>query len=259
MPLLSRLGVRSCRATLNAAGLLGSLVLVGQWAHVSAQLQPAPTDLTYKNPILFADYSDPDIIRDGKDYYLVASSFHFVPGLPILHSRDLVHWEIQGHVLPKLTMSPAYDMRGGSRYGRGVWAPAVRFHAGLFYIYFPTPEEGIFVSTAPKMAGPWSAPQVVLAGPGYEDPCPFWDDDGKAYLVHSKLGAGPLILHRMSPDGKRLLDDGKVIVQDREHLPTLEGPKFYKREGWYYIFAPMGGVSTGRSGGAAFAQRRWAL
>jgi beta-xylosidase len=199
----------------------------------------------YRNPVLFADYSDPDVIRQGDDYYLVASTFAFVPGIPILHSRDLVHWQIIGHVVSRLTMSPAYDMQGGTRYGGGVWAPAIRFHNGRFFVYFPTPDEGIFVSTAPTITGPWTVPTVVLAGAGWEDPCPFWDDDGQAYLVHSKKGAGPLILHRMSADGMHLLDDGKVIVEDKLHLPTLEGPKLYKRNGWYYIFAPMGGVGTG--------------
>jgi beta-xylosidase len=199
----------------------------------------------YRNPILFADYSDPDVIRDGNDFYLIASSFHFVPGIPILHSRDLVHWELVGHALPRIDLAPEYDMRSGTRYGGGVWAPAVRAHNGLFYIYFPTPDEGIFVTTAPRMTGPWSAPTAVLPGPGWEDPCPFWDDDGHAYLLHSKLHAGPLILHRMSTDGTRLLDAGKIIVQDPIHLPTLEGPKLYKRKGWYYIFAPIGGVARG--------------
>jgi beta-xylosidase len=199
----------------------------------------------YHNPVLYADYSDPDVIRDGNDFYLIASSFHFVPGIPILHSRDLVHWEIAGHAVQRLNMAPQYDMRDGTRYGGGVWAPSVRFHDGLFYIYFPTPDEGIFVTTAPSMTGPWSEPVAVIAGPGWEDPCPFWDDDETAYLVHSKLHAGPLILHRMSPDGKTVLDSGKIIVQDPVHLPTLEGPKLYKRNGWYYIFAPMGGVGHG--------------
>ncbi|HEX5285253.1 MAG TPA: glycoside hydrolase 43 family protein [Bryocella sp.] len=199
----------------------------------------------YHNPILFSDYSDPDIIRVGNDFYLIASSFHFVPGIPILHSRDLVHWELAGHVLSSLNMAPQYDMQDGTRYGGGVWAPSVRQHNGLFYIYFPTPDEGIFVTTATKMTGPWAPPVAVLSGPGWEDPCPFWDDDGSAYLLHSKLHAGPLILHQMSPDGKKLLDAGKIIVQDPVHLPTLEGPKLYKRNGWYYIFAPMGGVGRG--------------
>src|SRR6266567_9330654 len=190
--------------------LLFAFVLAAGTPRASAQ-KPAEAPV-YRNPILFADYSDPDVIRVRNDYYLVASTFHFVPGIPILHSKDLVHWSISGHVIDRLSISPAYDMQGGLRYGRGVWAPAVRVHGGLFYVYFPTPDEGVFVSTAPKMTGPWSAPEAVLPGPGYEDPCPFWDDDGQAYLVHSKVGAGPLILHRMSADGKKVLDEGKEIV-----------------------------------------------
>jgi beta-xylosidase len=199
----------------------------------------------YRNPILFADYSDPDVIRDGLNYYLVASTFHFVPGIPILQSSDLVHWTIIGHVVHRLDMDPRYSMIGGNRYGKGVWAPSIRKHDGRFYVYFPTPSEGIFVSTAEKMTGPWSEPEVVIAGAGLEDPCPFWDDDGTAYLIHSRTGAGPLILHRMSADGRHVLDEGKIIVQDPEHLPVLEGPKLYKRNGYYYIFAPFGGVGSG--------------
>lgn len=228
--------------------LAAALVLAG----------PAAAQQTYTNPILYADYSDPDIIRVGQDYYLVASSFHLSPGIPVLHSRDLIHWSIVGHVLPRLPFAPEYDMPGphtltdaiskpigGTKYGSGVWAPSIRFHDGLFYVYFPTPDEGIFVSTAKRPEGPWSAPVQLIAGPGLEDPCPFWDEDGTAWLVHSKLGAGPLILHRMSPNGMKLLDEGKLIVEDKINLPVLEGPKFYKRNGWYYIFAPIGGVERG--------------
>lgn len=213
----------------------------------------------YRNPILYADYSDPDVIRDGRTYYLVASSFHFSPGIPILKSTDLVHWKIVGHVLAKLPFAPEYDMvppftltdavpypvGPGLRYGGGVWAPTIRKHGGLFYVYWPTPQEGIFMATAKRPEGPWSAPIAVISGAGLEDPCPFWDDDGKAYLIHSRVGAGPLILHAMSPDGTKVLDDGEIIVEDAKNLPTLEGPKLYKRQGWYYIFAPIGGVEGG--------------
>lgn len=202
-------------------------------------------DGEYENPVLFADYSDPDVIRVGKDYYLVASSFAFMPGIPILKSRDLVNWTILGHVFPRLDIDPKYDMIGGNRYGRGAWAPAIRYHDNLFYVYFPTPDEGIFMSTAKSPAGPWTKPLAVIAQPRLEDPCPFWDDDGSAYLLHSRTGAGPLILHRMSPDGKSVLDQGRVIVDNPKDLPTLEGPKLYKRDGYYYIFAPYGGVSHG--------------
>jgi beta-xylosidase len=235
---------RALRLALLAACLVaGAAIALPQ----AAGPAPAGSNLRagYHNPILFADYSDPDVIRDGANYYLVASTFHFVPGIPILQSNDLVHWTIVGHVVQRMTMDPRYSMIGGNRYGKGVWAPAIRRHRGLYYVYFPTPTEGIFVSTAAKITGPWSAPAVVMAQAGLEDPCPFWDDDGNAYLIHSKTGAGPLILHRMSADGKHVLDAGKVIVEDPEHLPILEGPKLYKRHGYYYIFAPFGGVGSG--------------
>jgi beta-xylosidase len=251
--------LRMCRQNLKATSMIATAkrqTQNGSWNWlpaiflfafaVPAPAQPAqPSSRMYRNPILFADYSDPDVIRDGTNYYLIASTFHFVPAIPILQSPDLVHWTILGHVVDRLTMNPLYNMVGGNRYGKGVWAPSIRKHNGLFYVYFPTPDEGIFVSTAPSITGPWSNPVAVIAEPGLEDPCPFWDDDGKAYLIHSVLGAGPLILHRMSPDGKRVLDAGKIVVQDAERLPTLEGPKFYKRNGYYYIFAPFGGVSGG--------------
>ncbi len=213
---------------------------------------------TYTNPVLFADYSDPDVIRVGRDYYLVASSFHFSPGIPVLHSRDLVHWRILSHVLPRLPFAPQYDMPGphtltdatskpvgGTRYAGGVWAPSIRHHFGRFYVYWATPDEGIFMATAAAAAGPWTAPVKVIDQPLLEDPCPFWDDDGTAWLVHSRHGAGPLILHRMSADGTRVLDAGTIIVEDKINLPILEGPKLYKRDGWYYILAPFGGVENG--------------
>ncbi|MGN6121974.1 MAG: glycoside hydrolase family 43 protein [Sphingomonas oligoaromativorans] len=224
---------------------------------LGAAQPPAPP--VFHNPVLFADYSDPDVIRAGDAYYLVASSFHFSPGIPVLNYTHIVHWSIVVHLQPRLPFAPAYDMvppftltdatskpvGAGLRYAGGVWAPSIRFHDGLFYVYWPTPDEGIFMATAKHPEGPWSKPVQVLAGPGYEDPCPFWDDDGTAWLVHSRLGAGPLILHRMSPDGTHVLDEGKTIVEDRQALPILEGPKLYKRDGWYYIFAPFGGVEKG--------------
>jgi len=225
---------------------------------LAAAAAAPPAAATYANPILFADYSDPDVIRSGTDYYLVASSFHLSPGLPVLRSRDLVHWSIVGHVLPRLPFAPQYDLPGpfqitdakpyptdGTRYGAGPWAPAIREHAGRFFVYWPTPDEGIFMATARRPEGPWSAPVKVIAQPGLEDPCPFWDDDGTAWLVHGKVGAGPLILHRMSEDGTRVLDAGVTIAADKARLPVLEGPKLYKRHGWYYIFAPIGGVASG--------------
>jgi beta-xylosidase len=201
----------------------------------------------YKNPIIHADYSDPDAIRVGDDFYLVASSFEDIPGLPILHSKDLVNWTIIGHALLK---QPPYNVFSKPQHGGGVWAPSIRFHNGEFYIYYPDPDFGIYVVKAKNPAGPWSLPVMVEAGKGLIDPCPLWDDDGKTYLVHAYAGSRAgiksiLVVKRLSDDGTKVIDDGKLVFDGHDQDPTLEGPKFYKRNGYYYIFAPSGGVATG--------------
>jgi beta-xylosidase len=210
---------------------------------------PDRGDGTYVNPVIYADYSDPDVVRVGDDYFMTSSSMNTVPGLPILRSRDLVNWTLIGHALPRLVPD---DVFSAVQPGKGVWAPAIRHHAGKFWIYYPDPDFGISVVTAVNAAGPWSAPVVVKAGKGLIDPCPLWDDDGQVYLVHawarSRAGfANVLSLVRLTPDGLKAADDGAVIVNG-DRLPgyrTLEGPKFYKRDGYYWIFAPAGGVKPG--------------
>jgi beta-xylosidase len=209
---------------------------------------PDQGDGTYRNPILCADYSDPDVIRDGDDFWLTASSFNCTPGLPILHSRDLVNWTIVNHAI---TRNPdprnVYD---APQHGCGVWAPAIRKHAGKFWIFFPLPDEGIFVTSADDPRGAWSEPWCLIAGKGLIDPCPLWDDDGRAWLVHAYAHSRSGIKHvlrvrEMSPDAKQLLGEGEVVWNDPENHPTCEGPKFLKRNGWYYLSAPAGGVPTG--------------
>ena len=207
---------------------------------------PDQGDGTFRNPILCADYSDPDVIRHGEDFYLTASSFNCTPGLPILHSRDLVNWTLVNHALKNLPDERYCEVQPGC----GVWAPALRFHAGRFWIFFPTPDEGIYVTTASHPAAEWSPPQLVQAGKGLIDPCPLWDDDGQAHLVHayahSRSGLKHMLRVRpMAPDGSRLLGEGQVVFHDPVRHPTLEGPKFLKKDGWYYILAPAGGVQTG--------------
>jgi len=204
-------------------------------------------DGTYKNPVLNADYSDPDAIRVGNDYYLVSSSFEDVPGLPILHSYDLVNWTIIGHALHR---QPPYDHFSRPQHGNGVWAPAIRYHNGEFYIYYPDPDFGIYVVKAKNAAGPWSEPVMIAPGKGLIDPCPLWDDDGQAYLVHAFAGSRAgiksiIVINRMNGEGTRVEDDGKLVYDGRATDPTIEGPKIYKRNGYYYIFAPAGGVPTG--------------
>lgn len=209
--------------------------------------QPDNRNGTYKNPIIYADYSDPDVIRVADDFYLVASSFNAAPGLPILHSKDLVNWRIIGHALEYQTPLSVFDE---PQHGNGVWAPSIRYHNKYFYIFYPDPDYGIYMVKARNAAGPWSAPLLIKSGRGWIDPCPFWDDDGNAYLVHawanSRAGIKSVLhINKLSPDGTRILDEGQMVFEGHERQPTIEGPKLYKRNGYYYIFAPAGGVTTG--------------
>ena len=204
----------------------------------------------YTNPILHADYSDPDAIRVGEQYFMVSSSFNEAPGLPLLTSSDMVNWKLVGHALPQ---NLPFDSFVKPQHGKGVWAPCIRFHDGQFWIFYPDPDHGIFVTTATNFAGPWSEAKLILGGKGLIDPTPLWDDDGKAYLLHgwAKSRAGfnnVLSLRNMKPDATGMLDDEAKIVIDGNKLTgysTLEGPKFYKRNGYYYVFAPAGGVEHG--------------
>lgn len=202
-------------------------------------------DGTYRNPVLHSDYSDPDVIRHGGDFWMVASSFQCAPGLPILRSRDLVNWRLVNHAIRRVP-HPRYEAVCA---GCGVWAPAIRFHAGKFWIFFPMPDEGIFVATADHPAGEWEEPWLLCEAKGWIDPCPFWDDDGRAYLVHayanSRAGLKERIhLRPMTPDGRSLLG-GDVELFHTPHHPYLEGPKVHKINGWYYILCPGGGVPQG--------------
>lgn len=201
----------------------------------------------YKNPIIHADYSDPDVCRVGDDFYMTASSFDAVPGLPILHSRDLVNWQLIGHALKR---QPPYDHYSKTQQGNGVWAPAIRFYKDEFYIYYPDPDFGIYLIKAKDPAGPWSEPVLVEAGKGLIDPCPLWDDDGNNYLVYAYAGSragikSVIAVKQLNAEANKTLDEGRIVYDGHELDPTIEGPKFYKRNGFYYIFAPAGGVSTG--------------
>lgn len=203
--------------------------------------------MKYSNPILYLDYSDPDVIRVGDDYFMVASSFCNAPGLPLLHSKDLVNWKLVKYVIDKIPEERYKD----PIHGCGVWAPAIRYHDGTYFVCFPMPDEGIYMTTATDPFGEWSEPVNIRPGAGWIDPCPFWDDDGNAYLVagvaKSRIGYKSVLhLVRMQPDGMGIFGeevkiyDGNLLGQE-----TIEGPKMYKRNGYYYIFAPAGGVKQG--------------
>ena len=208
---------------------------------------PDRGDGTYQNPVLNADYSDPDVCAVGDDYYLTASSFNCIPGLPILHSKDLVNWTIIGHALQE--QLPA-DMFSAPQHGKGVWAPSIRHHDGWFYIYWGDPDHGVMMVKAQNPAGPWSKPLCVIAGKGMIDTCPLWDDDGRCYLVNgwasSRAGFNSVLTVReLSADGTQAIGRPAIVFDGGEVNHTTEGPKFYKRDGYYWIMCPAGGVAMG--------------
>ncbi len=201
---------------------------------------------TFKNPILYADYSDPDVIRVGDTFYMTASSFNYIPGLPILISKDLVNWQLANYAIRRID----YEVYDTPQHAKGVWAPAIRYHDGEFYIYYGMPDEGIFMVKTKDALGEWEKPVLVLEGKGLIDPCPFWDEDGRAYVIHgyakSRIGFKSYLgIFPMSYDGKSATAPDRILYNGVETQPTIEGPKVYRKNGYYYIFAPAGGVRTG--------------
>ena len=234
-----------------------TLVLLcgGHALNAQAIQAKADGDGTYTNPVINADYSDPDVCvgASGEDYYMTASSFQCVPGLPILHSKDLVNWEIINYALTSLYEGDEALLQHFStpQHGAGVWAPSIRFHDGWYYIYWGDPDFGVYMVKTQDPAGKWEAPVCVIKGQGYIDTCPLWDEDGRCYLVNgwansrSKF-ASVLTVRELSADGTKAIGE-PVIVFDGNGTEnrTCEGPKFYKRDGWYWIMCPAGGVPTG--------------
>ena len=202
----------------------------------------------YRNPVLHADYSDPDVCAVGEDYFLTASSFNCTPGLPILHSKDLVNWKIVNYALKKVEPVEYYNE---ARHGKGVWAPSIRFHEGMYYIYWGDPDFGIFMVKTRDPYGEWDKPVLVKAGKGMIDPCPLWDDDGRVYLAHAWAGSrakfnSVLTVCELNKEGTKVISDPVLVFDGNDGVNhTIEGAKFYKRNGFYYLFAPAGGVVSG--------------
>ena len=232
-------------------------MLVSAQAYKSEVWSPDNGDGTYTNPVINADYSDPDVCvgASGEDYYMTASSFQCTPGLPILHSKDLVNWEIVGYALKNLYEGDSQLLEHFStvQHGNGVWAPSIRYHAGQYYIYWGDPDYGVYMVKTKHgdPAGEWEQPVCVIKGQGYIDTTPLWDEDGRCYLVNGWANsrskyASVLTVREMSADGMKPIGQ-PVIVFDGNGTEnrTCEGPKFYKRDGWYWIMCPAGGVPGG--------------
>lgn len=215
---------------LNAAVAADAPRSWGQWTTWGDQ-----GDGTYRNPVLPSDYSDLDCIRVASDYYAISSTMQFSPGMVILHSRDLVNWRILGHVVTNLNqVGPELNWDRMKRYGRGVWAGAIRHYAGKFRVYFGTPDEGYFMSTATEAAGAWAPLHRMTQSAGWDDCCPFWDDDGKGYFIGTHFAGGyKTYLYKLTPDGRDLIPESAVLINEGNRR---EANKLYKINGWYYHF-----------------------
>jgi beta-xylosidase/alpha-L-fucosidase len=283
---LKVLNTRNCNFLLNCApnrdGLLDENV-VRRLAEVGKAWQPGDSvthawgnwqswgdqgDSTYRNPVLPADYSDIDCIRVGSDYYAISSTFQYSPGMVVLQAKDLVNWRIAGHAVPDVTqISPKLNWDRMDRFGAGIWAGAIRHHAGKFWVYFGTPDEGYFMTTATNIAGPWSPLTHVLKARGWDDCCPFWDDDGQGYLIGSQFDKDPvngkkynIHLWKLSADGKSLVTESdKILYQSN----GSEANKLYKWNGTYYHYfsevraegrVPMMGRATNIAGPYEYRQ-----
>ena len=189
---------------------------------------------TYLNPIIPSDYSDIDCIRVGDDYYAISSTMQFSPGMTILHSKDLVNWRICGNIIADLTeISPALNWDRMNRYGRGVWAGTLRYHNHRFYLYFGTPDEGYFMTSASQPEGPWEPLTPLLSEAGWDDCTVMWDENGEACFVGTHFADDyKTYLFKMSADGKLIDRESALLINSGN---GREANKLIKVNGWYYL------------------------
>ncbi len=222
------------------AELKSKMVVTPQLTSVTQGIQGVPSfawqsdqgDGTFKNPILYADYADPDITRVGDDFYMVSTTFVNSPGINLLHSKDLVNWELAAQVAPTVDGGPAYDMVDGkTAYQNGYWASSIRHYKDTFYIAVqPNFTSGrIYYATNP--AGPWQYHQLDR---GIYDPGLFIDTDGTGYIV---CGHSPQSLMKLSPDFSKIVEEKKDFLNS-----GAEGSHMIRRKGYYYVFNANPGI-----------------
>ena len=205
---------------------------------------------SYANPVIPADFSDIDCIEHDGYFYAISSTFQFEPGMVILRSTDMVNWRVYSHAVPDITqISMEQDWSRMGRYARGIWAGAIRWHRGLFYVYFGCPDEGMFMTTARRIEGPWSPLTKMNIDGGWDDCCPLFDDDGNNYFVATHFADGyKTYVFRLSADGKRV-DKGSGVLINEGY--GREASKLYKWRGKYYHM-----FSEDRDGGRYLVMQR---
>ncbi|MBW4888505.1 glycoside hydrolase 43 family protein [Mucilaginibacter sp. HMF5004] len=188
---------------------------------------------TYTNPVIPADFPDPDVVKVGDTYYMVSTTMFIFPGVPIIKSHDLVNWEYCSNAVPRFDFGKCYDLEDCNRYGHGQWATSIKYHNGKFYLLFITLNEGGFMCTASKAEGPW---EVKKLPKGFYDPGLFFDDDGRIYVAQ---GYGKISITEVDENLAPKTKDSLVFTGNIRG--GLEGTHVYKINGYYYLYSTYGG------------------
>jgi len=191
-------------------------------------------DGTYTNPVIPADFPDPDVIRVGNTFYMVTTTMFVFPGVTILQSHDLVNWEYCSNAVPRFDFSPCYNLDGCNRYGHGQWATSIKYNEGKFYLLFITLQEGGFICSAENAEGPWKIDKLPR---GFYDPGLFFDDDGRIYVAH---GYGKISITELDKNFTAISKDSLVFTGNIRG--GLEGTHVYKINDFYYLYCTYGGV-----------------
>jgi beta-xylosidase len=190
-------------------------------------------DGTFTNPVINADFPDPDVIQVGDNYYMVTTTMFVFPGVTVLKSQDLVNWEYCSNAISRFDFHRAYNLEGGHRYGHGQWATSIKYHDGKFRLLFITLDEGGFVCTASRAEGPWEIRKIQK---GFYDPGLFYDDDGKIYIAH---GYGKISITEVDDNLVPIGKDSLVFTGNIRG--GLEGSHVYKLNGYYFLYGTYGG------------------
>lgn len=201
---------------------------------IAQKMQSDNGNGTFTNPVIAADFPDPDVIFVDDTYYMVTTTMFVFPGVPILKSKDLVNWEYCSNAVQRFDFSKCYDLDGCNRYGHGQWATSLKYHNGKFYLLFITLNEGGFICSAVKPEGPW---QIKKLPKGFYDPGLFFDDDGRIYVAH---GYSEIRLTELDEDFTAISGDSLIYKGDIRN--GLEGTHVYKINGYYYLYCTYGGL-----------------
>jgi len=190
---------------------------------------------TYSNPLFHEEFEDPDVIRVGDTYYLAGTTMHMNPAVQLMQSKDLVNWELAGYCMDRLDLGPAFRLEGGNIYGKGIWAPCLRYHNGMFYVFANVNDAGLQVFRSKSIKGPWERNQL----PGRHDLSVLFDDDGKVYLIYGNRSPYPI--EELAPDLRSFVTDAP-----KRSLPERmgEGHHLYKIQGKYYDISAIPGATT---------------